>query len=50
MSLNNPTNEREMNQRNIRDLQHQLHEAYKRITALNNEINNLQIQLDKKDK
>tara|TARA_X000000368_G_scaffold302553_1_gene241118 strand:- start:1485 stop:1631 length:147 start_codon:yes stop_codon:yes gene_type:complete len=48
MSLQDPTNEREIHQRNIRDMQEQLQEAYKRINALNNEIEQLKTEL--KDK
>ena len=48
MSLQDPTNEREIHQRNIHDMQQQLQEAYKRIQALSNEVNSLKKQL--KDK
>lgn len=50
MSLDNPTNERDMHLRNIHDLQKQLQEAFKRISALNYENNQLKEQLNKKDK
>jgi len=39
------TNEREIHQRNIRDMQQQLQEAYKRISELNEEI--LRLKKDK---
>jgi len=48
MSLQDPTNEREIHQRNIHDMQQQLQEAYKRINALNTEVDNLKKKL--KDK
>ncbi len=50
MSLDNPTNERDMYLRNIHDLQEQLQTAFKRISALNYENNQLKEQLNKKDK
>lgn len=41
MSIQDPVNERDIHQRNIQDLQSQLHEAYKRITDLNKEVTEL---------
>ncbi len=41
MSIHDPVNERDIHQRNIHDLQSQLQEAYVRINALNNEVNQL---------
>ena len=41
MSIHDPVNERDIHQRNIHDLQSQLHEAYIRIQALNSEITEL---------
>ena len=38
MSLNDPVNEREMHQRNVRDMQKQLQEAYMRINVLSTEV------------
>ena len=46
MSLQDPTNEREIHQRNIRDMQEQLQQAYKRINALNNEIAQLKTEVN----
>lgn len=38
MSLNDPVNEIEMHQRNVRDMQKQLQEAYMRINVLSTEV------------